>query len=439
MSQRLIRPGYRERHVDHRLEAMLETFGAVELTGPKWCGKTWTGFAHATSAERLDDQETYNRVILAPETALLGSQPRLIDEWQEVPSVWDEVRRAVDDSGSRPGQFILTGSTRPKIVDEGREEEDLPGKQVHHSGTGRIKRLRMWPMTLAEQGESSATTSLAALFDGEFEPSRRETSLDEVARWCCRGGWPVNLGKSDEAAFETSLAYLESVYEVSIPSMRLSPATAQSLVEAIAVNLAQSPTKETLALDMAGGGASTLPAASTIDRYLDALRRLFLVDDLPGWEPPLRAKARVRVRPKRYFADPSLAAATLGATPKALMRDTQTLGNLFETLVIRDLNAFCATYRGLGTRLGYYRDQYGLEVDAVVEKDGRWGAIEIKLSSAKIDDAVKNLLRLRERVAGNPAARNTEPAFLAVVVGRGDMAYRRSDGIYVIPAATLTA
>lgn len=428
--------GYRPRHIDARLDTLLQTFGAVEVAGSKWCGKTWTAMAHAKSADRLDKKEAYERAALAPETALLGDRPHLVDEWQEVPAVWDAVRRAVDDASNEPGQFILTGSTKPKIKDG--KDGDPANREVHHSGAGRIKRLRMWPMTLAEQGESTAEVSIRALFNGDFKPSRLETGLEDVARWCCRGGWPASVGKTDVAAFEMPVAYIESLLDVSIPRMGLSPATANALVNALALNLAQAATIETLAKDMAGGDADALPARTTVERYLEALKRLFFIDEVPGWEPPMRSKARVRVKPKRYFADPSLAAATLHATPKRLMDDMQTLGNLFETLVMRDLNAFLATYPGLGNRLGYYRDDKGLEVDAVMEMDGRWAGIEIKLSDTKVEEGARSLLNLKEKVLSNPAARNAGPAFLAVVVGRGDMAYRRPDGVHVIPAATLT-
>lgn len=434
MEKTLTPEGYLPRHVDARLDTLLETFGAVEITGSKWCGKTWTGRAHATSVERLDNREAFERVSLAPELALMGSAPHLIDEWQEVPAIWDEVRRAIDDSGSVPGQFILTGSSRPKTVSM--EGEARGG--VHHSGAGRIKRLRMWPMTLAEQGISSGRVRLHELFEGRFEPSRRETSLEEVARWCCRGGWPANLKRSDEAAAEIAGSYIENTLDVSIPAMELNPSVAEKLLKALAIHLGQATTIQTLRRDASGEGDEAAVATSTVERYLDAFKRMFLIDEVPGWEPPLRAKARVRVKPKRYFADPSLAAPLLRATPQRLLKDTQTLGNLFETLMMRDLNAMAHTLPGFGNGVSYYRDDKGLEVDAIVEVDGNWAGIEIKLSDAKVEEAARSLLRLRDKVLQNPRARNAEPAFLAVVVGRGDLAYRRPDGVYVIPAATLT-
>lgn len=427
--------GYMPRLIDDRLEFLLGTFGAVEITGSKWCGKTWTGLAHARSAARLDDSVVLARAVEAPETALRGDEPHLIDEWQELPLVWDEVRRAVDERANRPGQFILTGSTRLKIE----SGEQPQRREVHHSGAGRIKRVGMWPMTLAEEGLSSGVVSIAGLFRGSFQGAECDTRLDDVAEWCCRGGWPANVGRPYEQAAETAASHLESLFDVSIPRMGLSPEIASDLVTALALNLAQAATIGTLAKDMAYGDEDRLPARSTVERYLDALRRLFIVYDVRGWSAPLRAKARARVKPKRYFVDPSLAAIALRATPTRLMEDMQTLGNLFETLVMRDLSAFVSTYPGIGNEVRYYRDQSGLEVDAVLEVDGRWAALEVKLSEAKVDAAAESLLGLKAKAAENPMARIGEPAFLAVVVGSGSVAYRRKDGVYVIPAATLTA
>ena len=427
--------GYLPRLVDTRLDFLLNAFGAVEITGSKWCGKTWTSLAHARSVTRLDDSLVLARAVEAPETALAGQAPHLIDEWQELPSIWDEVRRMIDERANIPGQFILTGSTRLKIEND----KSNPRREVHHSGAGRIKRLSMWPMTLAEEGLSNGTVSLGDLFSGTFGNAECNTRLDDVAEWCCRGGWPANVGKPYEAAAETAASHLESLYDVSIPRMKLNPSTASKLVTALALNLAQPATLPTLAKDMGCGDTGNSVARSTIERYLDVLRRLFIIHNVHGWNAPLRSKARGRVKPKRYFVDPSIAAAALHATPPRLMDDMQTLGNLFETLVIRDLCAFISTYPGIGNEVRYYRDQFGLEVDAIVERDGEWAGIEIKLSEAKADAAADSLLRLRAKALENPMARVGEPAFLAVIVGVGDTAYQRKDGVYVIPVATLTA
>lgn len=430
--------GYLPRLIDSRLDFLLDTFGAVEVTGSKWCGKTWTSLAHSRSATRLDDSIALSRASEAPETALRGERPHLIDEWQELPVVWDEVRRAIDVSANDPGQYILTGSTRLKV-----EDEKSDRREVHHSGAGRIKRISMWPMTLVEEGISNGKVSLLSMFEGKFEEAECdagfEVGIEAVAEWCCRGGWPANVGRSYKQAAETAGSHLESLYDVSIPRLGLKPTTAKDLIDALALNLAQAATRKTLAKDMSRGDEDAIPARSTIERYLDALKRLFVIYEVAGWSAPLRSKARARTKPKRYFVDPSLAAVALHATPSRLMDDMQTLGNLFETLIMRDLSAFVSSYSGIANELRYYRDQSGLEVDAIMEVDGRWAGIEVKLSETKVDDAAKALLRLKKRASENPMARIGEPAFLAVVVGTGKVAYRRSDGIYVIPAATMTA
>lgn len=428
-SSKLVPEGYRPRLIEGRLDALMASFGCVEITGPKWCGKTWTALTRSSSVTRLDDPSERDAAETDPSLALLGDEPHLVDEWQEVPEVWDAVRRAVDAEGKRRGRFILTGSTSLPKGERNR---------VRHSGTGRIARITMRPMSLVEAGESSGEISLGALLDGEpLKPARRETTVADVSRWCCRGGWPANLGVPDEAAYETGGQYLQSVLDVNVIDERRSPETALSLMRALAMNESQAVTHRVLARDASHG--ETGVSDDTIAAYLGLFSRLKLIEELRGWEPPMRSKSRVRVKPKRYFCDPSLAAALLGATPTRLLRDTQTLGLLFENLIVRDLRVFLSTYGGMGNEVWYYRDDKGLEVDAIVERGVTWGAIEVKLSDTKVDEAADNLLRLREKLRANEAARTVEPAFLAVVVGRGSLAYQRSDGVLVIPAATLGA
>lgn len=425
----LIPKGYRPRLVEKRLDVLMRAFGCVEITGPKWCGKTWTALSRSASATRLDDPSQREAAQMDPALALVGDVPHLVDEWQEVPEVWDAARRKVDDAGGERGLLLLTGST--SLASDKREK-------VRHSGTGRIARLAMGPMALCESGESVARVSLRALLDGKaMVPARCETGIQDVARWCCRGGWPANLDLPDEVAFETAAQYIRSVLDVNVLDERLSPDTALALMRALAVNESQAVTYKTLGRDMSGGRPA--PDVGTIASYLELFNRLYLTAELRGWEPPLRGKSRVRVKPKRYFCDPSLPVALLGATPDGLLRDMQTLGLLFENLVIRDLRAFISTYGGVGNQLYYYRDDAGLEVDVVVERGTRWGAIEIKLSDTKADEAAENLKRLRNKVLRNSAAQSAAPAFLAVVVGRGSLAYTRDDGVCVIPVALLGA
>ena len=428
-TKKLTPEGYMPRLVENRLDALMESFGCVEINGPKWCGKTWTARTRCTSMTKLDDPAEREAAEMDPSLALMGDPPHLVDEWQEVPEVWDAARRFVDDAGNKRGMLLLTGSTALKADER---------EKVRHTGTGRIARLSMRPMALCESGEGDAKASLRALLDGEaLRPARKETGLADVARWCCRGGWPANIGLSDEAAAETASQYIRSVLDVNVIEDGRSPETALALLRALAMNVSQAATYKTLARDASGGESG--PDVDTVAAYLDLFDRLKLTEGLHGWEPPMRAKARVRVKPKRYFCDPSLAAALLGATPQALLHDAQTLGMLLENLVIRDLRVFLSTYTGLGNELHYYRDDQGLEVDAVVECGGRWGGVEVKLSDAKADEGAASLKKLRDKVAANPAARNAEPAFLAVVVGRGNLAYTRDDGVMVIPAALLGA
>ncbi len=421
--------GYKPRLIESRLDALMRSFGCVEINGPKWCGKTWTARTRCASMTKLDDPAEREAAQMDPALAFMGDFPHLVDEWQEVPEIWDAARRLVDDSGNKRGLLLLTGSTALKTGDRSR---------VRHSGTGRIARLSMRPMALCESGDGDAEVSLEALLRGDpLRPARKESGLADVARWCCRGGWPANIGLPSDAAAETAAQYIQSVLDVNVIDEGRSPEMALGLLRALALNVSQSVTYKTLAKDASGGDAG--PDVDTVAAYLDFFERLKLTEGLHGWEPPLRSKARVRVKPKRYFCDPSLAAALLGATNEKLLHDTQTLGMLFENLVIRDLRVFLSTYAGLGNGVFYYRDDRGLEVDAIVEYGGRWAGIEVKLSDTKADEGAINLRKLRDRMLANPAARNAEPVFLAVVVGRGSLAYTRSDGVLVIPAALLGA
>lgn len=421
--------GYRHRLIENRLDELLNAFGCVEIHGPKWCGKTWTAMTRASSVTKLDNPSERQAAEIDPALALIGEAPHLVDEWQEVPEVWDAARRFVDDSGNKRGLLLLTGSTALKESERDR---------VRHTGAGRIARLKMGPMALCESGDSDASISLKALLEGaDLAPLRADTQIEDVAKWCMRGGWPANLGLDDAAAAETANQYIQAVLDVNVIEENRSPEVAFALLRALAANASQAVTMKTLANDMSC--REDAPTPETLAAYLDLFDRLGLTEPLSGWEPPMRAKARVRVKPKRYFCDPSLVAALLGATQAGLLRDAQTLGLLFEDLVIRDLRVFLSTYAGLGNSLHYYRDDKGLEVDAIVEYQGAWAGIEIKLSDTKADDGAKNLLRLRNKVLANPANRNAEPAFLAVVVGRGNFAYTRPDGVMVIPAALLGA
>jgi len=420
--------GYLPRIVDARIEKLLRAFGGVEITGPKWCGKTWSALAHARSCDTLMDEAVLDAAQTDPALVLAGEEPHLVDEWQEAPDIWDAARNHIDRNANRKGQLILTGSARPK--DAGR---------IRHSGTGRIARLRMRPMALCESNETCGGVSLSEMFDGEFSPVVKMTTVEDIARWCCRGGWPSIVGLEDEFALETPSEYVKSIVELSVPRQGKSGDTALRLLRSLSFNAAQSPTLKTLAKDMGDNGSTA--AQNTVSDYLALLKELYIIEELPGWAPPLRSKHRVRTKPKRYFVDPSIPASLIGSSPQRLLKDTQTLGNLFETLVLRDIRTCLSIMPGAANRLGYYHDDKGVEADIVIElSDGRWAAIEVKLSDSKVDaDSAKKLLHVASKLTSNPREQTPPPTFLAFIVGKSTRAYRRADGIYVIPAATLEA
>jgi hypothetical protein len=426
----LTRKNYLPRLQESKLIEYLEIFGAVEVYGARWCGKTWMSYTQSQSVIRLDDEADREAVSNDIQLAFIGEKPRLIDEWQEVPQVWDGARRFVDDNGGEPGQLILTGSAT--LTKKQRQK-------IHHSGTGRIARLRMYPMSLYETGWicPGAHVSLTSLFEGNFNPARFETSISDVADWCCHGGWPANVKRNTKAGLLGAQQYIQSVLNTNVLDADKSPEIAQGLLKALAMNVNQAVTLKTLIKDMAGIPSAKPCSDETLATYLELFERFYLIEPISGWIPPMRGKERVRVKPKRYFVDPSLPAALLNATPAKLLRDMQTLGLLFEGLVMRDLLVFTSTYDGLDNKVSYYRDDKGLEVDAILERDGRWAAIEIKLSDSKIEEAAASLNKLRAKVCASTGTQNDMPAFMAVVVGKGSIAYQRNDGIYVIPMALL--
>jgi predicted AAA+ superfamily ATPase len=418
--------------IDGEVRELLEAFGAVEIDGAKWCGKTWLALNHACSAIHLDDDEAQALTNADPKLALQGAQPRLIDEWQEVPKVRDAIRRAVDASGSKPGAFLLTGSSTPTDIDA-----------IHHSGAGRMAFLHLRPLSLFEAGVSDGSVSLGGLFDGVFEGGQKDTGLDVIAEEICRGGWPAGRNLPLDRALRIPGQYMKSVYGFSAPKLKKSGATAARVFAALARTTGDAASYATLVSDISEGehaSARNGAGKSTVEEYLDFFKRLYLVEELLGWDAPVRSRARVRTRPKRYVVDPSLAANELGLSPEALLRDMQTFGKLFECLCIRDIRVYLsACAETADAKLRYYLDDYGLEVDAIVElSDGRWGGIEIKLSEDKVEEGVANLLRLKAKVDGNGMARAVAPSFLAVLVGRTSFARKTPDGVYVIPITSLT-
>lgn len=416
------RNAYQSRVVDDELQERLESAGAVLIEGPKACGKTETARQLAASEVLLDvDQNARAAIALNPALVLEGETPRLIDEWQIEPAIWNQIRRAVDDRGE-PGQFILSGSAVP--ADE----------ITRHSGAGRIARLRMRPMTLFESGLSSGEISLQRLLEGSnAEAGQSGIGIEDLADEIARGGWPGFRDRSLVAAMEAVRDYLGEISRTDISQVdgvRRDPRRVERLLGSLARNVATTTAVSTLAHDSAGGNSEPLKD-QTVAEYLSSLERLFVVENQPPWEVHLRSRSRLRRAPKRHFVDPSLAVAALGADPAALMRDLNLLGFLFESLVVRDLRVYAQGIRG---EVKHYRDSAGLEVDAIIESAEGWAAIEVKLGGEDaIEEAASSLLKFAQTV---DTSKSGEPRFLAIIVAVG-YGYVRSDGIQVVPLAHL--
>jgi len=413
---------YLPRTVDAELTAHLGATGAVLIEGPRGCGKTETARRAARSEVRLDvDDQARAAGFLAPALLLQGDRPRLIDEWQLVPAIWNHVRREVDAHPGRGGQFILTGSAVPA--------DDA----TRHSGALRFSRLHMRPMSLFESGHSTGRVSLAALFEGD-DPNAVDPGLTitDLADRIAVGGWPGLLGRAPGEALIALRGYLDETRRVDLvrlDGIRRDPANVARVLRSLARNVATAASARSIAAD-AGGSDGAIDHHTVLD-YMAALTRLFVLEDLPAWSPALRSRSILRSAVTRHFADPSLAVAALDATPQRLLRDVETLGLLFESLVVRDLRVYA---QALDATVLHYRDNNGLEADAVVQRrDGRWAAFEVKLGQGAVDAAAANLLRLADRV---DPARHGPPAALAVITGWG-YAYRRADGVGVIPIGAL--
>ena len=420
---------YRPRLVERRIAEALEDFGAVCIEGPKFCGKTWASQAFANSELNLMDPtgnfQNAEVAALNPAEALRGSSPRLIDEWQEVPQLWDGVRNEVD-RGGKAMRYILTGSSVPREV------------KPKHSGVGRIERLRMRPMTLAESGDSSGAVSLEALFAGA-KPSAHapEMSLSDLCELVVRGGWPALIGRPARRAARVARSYVDDICNDDmsrVDGVARDPRKVSRLLHSLARNAEQATTSKTLIGDMTAELDGQRLAPDTVTDYLSALERIFVLEEIGPWSPNLRSPIRVNKRPKYHLTDPSIPAAVLKCSPAALIRDLETLGFLFECLCVRDILVYA---EAIESSVYYYRDQTGLEVDAIVETpDGEWAGIEVKLGHNKADEAARNLKSVARKVvdAGGPA-----PAFLCVVEGVGSYAYARDDDVLVVPINTLTA
>lgn len=417
--------------MDTLLEKKLQAKGAVLIEGPKWCGKTTTAEEIANSKIMLakpDIKEHFKSLLeIDTDAALGGETPMLIDEWQTVPKLWDAVRYTVDHRHAM-GQFILTGSAVP--------DKDAE-KEREHSGTGRFAWLTMRPMTLFESGESNGTVSLGELFQApEKILQKNALKLSDIAFLICRGGWPIAVGLPEEAALEQAFDYYDAVTKedvTNVDGVKRASERVQRLMRAYARHQGTQASIATLKGDLKNNDTTTLDE-DTISSYLDALRKIFVVEDMPAWNPNLRSKTAIRTTDTRYFVDPSIATAALGLGPTDLMNDLNSMGFFFEAMCVRDLRVFAEALNG---KVYHYRDKSGLECDAVVHlRNGQYGLIEIKLGGdSLIKEGAETLNELANQI---DTTRMKSPAFKMILTATGEYAYRRpEDGIYVVPIGCL--
>lgn len=419
---------YKSRIADRMLAKKLASKGAVLIEGPKWCGKTTTAEQQAGSILYMDNpvslETNLQMAEIDPSVLLEGDTPRLIDEWQLAPKLWDSVRYEVDHR-REVGQFVLTGSAVPA------DEKDL-----HHSGTGRFSWLTMRPMTLFESGESNGKVSLANLFETPDKIAAvNNLKIEELAYLICRGGWPFACGLQGDAALSQAFDYVDAVIKKDIArvdSVKRNATTARLILRSYARNQGVQATIGTIVADMMTNDENGI-SVKTAGNYLEALRKIFVIEDSEAWNPNLRSKTAIRTANTRYFVDPSIGTAVLGLGPKDLISDLNTMGLFFETLCVRDLRVFADA---LGGEVYHYRDKNGLECDAVVHlHNGKYGLIEVKLGGDKlINEGATNLLALAGKINTD---KMNEPSFMMVLTGTGPFAYRRKDGVYVVPIGCL--
>ena len=419
---------YKKRIADEILEKKLKGKGAVLIQGPKWCGKTTTAEQIAGSilymANPKDKNQNLSLADLSPDLLLNGKTPRLIDEWQIAPKLWDAVRFEVDHRNLE-GQFILTGSSVPANMND-----------VIHTGTGRISWLTMRPMSLYESGESNGSISLNDLFNSNVSQTGiNNLSLSDIAYLCCRGGWPRSIFLDKDIALEQPYDYYDAVVNVDISKVdnveRNSERT-KNLMKSYARNIGSQASNETIRNDMISNDSFSLDS-DTILSYINALKKIFVIEEAPAWNPNLRSKTAIRTSNTRYFIDPSIAVAALGWGPNDLINDLNTFGLIFETLCIRDLRVYAESING---QVYHYRDASDLECDAVIHlRNGSYGLIEIKLGGDKlVNDAAENLLKLQSKI---DTSKMKNPSFLMILTAQGNYAYRREDGVYIVPIGCL--
>ena len=419
---------YRHRIVDDILERKLRGMGAVLIEGPKWCGKTTSAEARAKSVLYMNDPKKSSMYMqlakMSPQSLLNGETPRLIDEWQLAPTLWDTIRFEVDHRGEE-GQFILTGSAVPSETDE-----------IRHTGTGRFARIRMRPMSLWESKDSQGTVSLKDLFEGKAQVCVcEEISINDIAYLVCRGGWPKATLQGKDIALERAYDYYDAVVNIDISRVEDITRDAERtkrLMRSYARFQGSQTSINKIKEDVKANDSMSIDD-NTIGAYIKALEKLFVIEDMPAWNPNLRSKTAVRTANTRYFVDPSIAVAALGIGPKDLMNDLETFGLLFETMCIRDLRVYADA---LGGTVYHYRDKNGLECDAVVHlRNDDYGLIEIKLGGDQlIEDGATSLKKLNSKI---DTTKMKAATFMMVLTGVGSYAYEREDGVWVVPVSCL--
>ena len=425
---------YLKRIADGELKLRLEAFGAVQIKGPKWCGKTTTAEMQAKSVVKMQNPDTREGYMTTartkPSLLLKGDTPRLIDEWQVAPVLWDAVRHAVDERRQK-GQFILTGSTT------------VDNEEIMHTGTGRISSIAMYPMSLYESQESNGKISLRELFDNkdlDIDGITSGLSIERLIFAACRGGWPASLDNiSDRAKLLIANDYVNIVCEEDISKVdkrERNPSLARLIMRSYARNLCTLAKKTSMLADVSIEMENT--AMSTFNDYVNALEKLFVIEDIEAWNPAIRSKTVIRSGKKRCFTDPSIAVAILGASPQSLEVDLNTFGFIYECLCMRDLKIYS---QGLGGHLSYYHDRSGLEADAVLHlNDGRYALIECKLGSDRIEEAARHLLKLKQLIQTKNEEEKQSPLRLPdllIVLTGGELAYTREDGVKIIPIGCL--
>lgn len=416
---------YYDRFIEKTIEKKLKSSGAVVIEGPKFCGKTTTALRYGKSEIRLNTVQSIELAKLEPKNVLNGQTPRVIDEWQTVPEIWNEVKAWIDVNPTF-GQFVMTGSSTP-----------ADKSKIYHSGAGRITTVRMRPMSLSESKESHDSVSLKEIFENpkmDVFDENKDSSLEKIAFYLCRGGWPLSVLSDNDIALDVTRNYYEGLFNFEYSEnekfRNKKPELMRMITRSYARNISTEAPMKTIQADVISSNSRTLDN-KTLDDYIDALNDLFIIEDISAWNPNLRSKAAIRTTPTRHFVDTSIATSVLGITPADLLQDLNTFGLFFEDMAVRDLIVYASC---IGAAVKHYRDSSGLECDAIVHfENGKWAAIEIKLGGERlIEEGAKNLEKLRAVVD------NDKLAFRMILTATGP-AYRRKDGILVVPINCLTA